>query len=72
MLERAAVAGMGIAMLPTFVVGDALADGTLRAILPRHRPEPFGLYAMRLSRKFTPARVRLFIEFLKEKLETDD
>ncbi len=65
-LKEAAIQGMGIAMLPTFIVQDALDDGRLKAVLTSHPIEPFGIYALKLSRHFTPARVRLFIDYLKE------
>jgi DNA-binding transcriptional LysR family regulator len=65
-LKECAVQAMGIALLPRFVVDDALADGRLRQILPGYSPPPFGLYAVRPSRQFTPARLRLFVEFLRE------
>ncbi len=68
-LKEAAIQGMGITMLPTFIVHDALRDGRLKSILPSYCPEPFGMYAVRLSRHFTPAKVRLFIEYLKERLD---
>ncbi len=68
-LKEAAIQGVGITMLPTFIVQDALQDGRLKSILPSYCPEPFGLYAVRLSRYFTPARVRLFIDFLKEQFD---
>lgn len=65
-LKEFAIQGMGITLLPRFVVEDALADGRLCEVLPGYSPVPFGLYAVRLSRQFTPARVRLFVEFLRE------
>ena len=65
-LKEAAVQGLGITLLPTFIAEDALKDGRLQEILRRYRPKPFGLYAVRPSRQFTPARVRLLIEYLKE------
>lgn len=65
-LKESAIQGMGIAMLPLFVVQDALADGRLHQVLPKHSPAPSTLYAVRLSRQFTPARVRVFIEFLQD------
>jgi DNA-binding transcriptional LysR family regulator len=65
-LKEAAVQGLGITLLPTFIAEDALQDGRLKEILRRYRPKPFGLYAVRPSRQFTPARVRLLIEYLKE------
>lgn len=67
-LKEFAIQGMGVALLPRFVLEDAFADGRLRQVLPGHSPAPLGLYAVRLSRQFTPARVRLFVDFLREAL----
>ena len=67
-LKEAAIQGLGITQLPTFIAADALQDGRLKAILRRYCPQPLGLYAVRPSRQFTPARVRLLIEFLRERL----
>ncbi|MBT8127755.1 MAG: LysR family transcriptional regulator [Gammaproteobacteria bacterium] len=69
-LKEAAIQGMGIAMMPTFIVEDALNDGRLQKILNAYCPEPFGLYAVRPSRRFTPAKVRALIEYLK--MQFDD
>ena len=65
-LKEAAIQGLGIVLMPTFIVEDALADGRLKAILRDYCPIPFGLYAVRPSRHFTPERVRILIEFLRE------
>ncbi len=70
-LKEAAIQGMGIIMLPGFIVQNAIRDGRLRSILPDHCPEPFGMYAVRLSRNFTPAKVRLFIDYLKEQFDNN-
>lgn len=68
-LREAAIQGIGIAMLPEFVVRDALAEGRLCRILPDYQPEPLHLYAVRLSRRFTPARIRVFLEYIRHQLE---
>jgi len=68
-LREAAIAGMGITLLPTFIVADALRAGTLKAILSAYCPKPFDLYAVRPSRQFTPARMKLFIDYLKDVFE---
>jgi len=65
-LKECAIQGMGITLLPRFVVEDALGDGRLCQVLTSYSPVPFGLYTVRPSRQFTPARLRLFIEFLRE------
>lgn len=67
-LKECAIQGMGVALLPAFVVEDALAAGSLRQVLPDYSPAPFGLYAVRQSSRLIPARVRLFIEYLDEAL----
>jgi len=68
-LKEAAIQGLGIMGTPTFIVEDALEDGRLKAILTDYNPEPLGLYAVRPSRHFTPARVRALIDYLKEQLD---
>lgn len=65
-LKECAIQGMGIVMLPEFVARDALADGRLREVLSDFSRTTSGLFAVRLSRQFTPARMRLFIDFLRE------
>ena len=65
-LAECAIQGMGIVLLPEFVLAPALADGRLQQLLPGASPEPFGLFAVRPSRQFTPARLRLFIDYLRE------
>ena len=65
-LRECAIQGMGITLLPRFAVEDALADGRLRQVLSAFSPEPLCLYAVRPSRQYTPARLRLFIAFLQE------
>ena len=68
-LKEAAIQGLGIMLTPTFIVEDAITDGRLKAILTDHSPAPFGLYAVRPSRHFTPARVNAFITYLKERFD---
>ncbi len=64
-LREAAIAGMGIALLPDFIVEDALARGQLKRILRQFEPPPFTLYAVYPSREFVPAKVRLFLDALQ-------
>lgn len=66
-IYQAAVDGLGIALQPTFIVGDALADGRLRSVMLDHRAVDLFGYAVFLSRKFLSAKVRTFVDFLAEK-----
>jgi len=68
-LKEAAVQGLGITLMPTFIVEDALEDGRLQTILSEYCPRPFGLYAVRPSRHFTPVRVLTLIDFLKNQFD---
>jgi len=68
-LRDAAIKGVGLTLLPTFIAADALRAGSLKSILTEYCPKPFGLYAVRPSRQFTPARMKLFIKYLKDVFE---
>jgi DNA-binding transcriptional LysR family regulator len=70
-LRQAALAGAGIAMLPTYFVGDDLARGTLVRLLPDHEPEPLGIHAVYLSRQHQPQPLKLLIDFLIERFGGD-
>jgi DNA-binding transcriptional LysR family regulator len=66
-LRQAALAGAGIAMLPTYAVGDDLARGALVRLLPDHEPEPLGIHAVFLSRQHQPQPLKLLIDFLADR-----
>ncbi|VAW92232.1 Transcriptional regulator, LysR family [hydrothermal vent metagenome] len=70
-LRDAAIGGIGITLLPTFIVANALQTGTLKSILTQYCPKPFELYAVRPSRQFTPVRIKRLIGYLKEVFEND-
>jgi DNA-binding transcriptional LysR family regulator len=63
-LLRAALDGLGIVLQPTFISGDALAGGRLRAVLPQYCTVELSAYAVFLSRKYLSAKVRTFVDFL--------
>tara|TARA_B100000745_G_scaffold286215_1_gene221987 strand:- start:2589 stop:3476 length:888 start_codon:yes stop_codon:yes gene_type:complete len=64
----AAIGGLGIVLLPDFITQAALDSGRLIRVLESETPEPLGLYAVRPTRQFTPLKVRLLLEFLRERL----
>lgn len=66
-VREAVLAGMGIALRSTWDVGPELSSGRLRVVLPEYRASSrIGLYAVYPSRRFLPAKVRVFIDFLAE------
>ena len=64
-LRTAAIAGHGLAYLPTFVVADDLRAGTLVALnLDQPTIEFGGIYAVFLPDRHPVAKVRAFIDFI--------
>ncbi len=67
-LRDAALADRGIAVLPVFLAEKELASGALRAILPDYKPPQLTLYAIYPPTRHLAVKVRLFIDFLVERL----
>ncbi len=60
----AAIAGLGIAFEPDYVVAPALADGRLVRVLPGFRGPQLDIWAVYPSRRHLSAKVRLFVDHL--------
>lgn len=67
-LVPALEAGLGVARLPGFIVGESLAAGRLVAILHDWTPAPIGLHLLTPPSALRPARVDALITFLTERL----
>ena len=65
-LMRAAEAGLGIAQVPSFMLGDALASGPPRRVLPDRPPDVLGIYAVYPQGRFPQPKLRAFIDFLAD------
>jgi DNA-binding transcriptional LysR family regulator len=63
----AALAGLGIAMLPEYCVAKNLHAGRLVRLFPEHRAKDRWIYAIYLKERTLPLKTRLFIEFLTER-----
>lgn len=64
MLRDAALAGLGLTVLPDFIVAPALADGRLVEVLEAFRPEGFTVYAVYAQHRQSSLLVRTFSDFL--------
>jgi DNA-binding transcriptional LysR family regulator len=60
----AAVAGVGLAMVPLFYCHQHLRDGRLVEVLRAWDSAPIFVHALRLRTKLQPTNVRVFVEFL--------
>ncbi|WP_296510828.1 LysR family transcriptional regulator [Rhodoferax sp.] len=61
------LAGYGIAWRSTWEVENEIAAGRLVAVLEDYAAPPNGIYAVFPQRKHMPLRVRLWIDFIKER-----
>ncbi|MGY2237315.1 LysR substrate-binding domain-containing protein [Pseudomonas gingeri] len=68
LLAQAAEAGMGIALLPDFIVEDALAAGRLVPVLCEWQAPPISINAVYASARRVPQKTRAFIDFLVQAL----
>ncbi len=66
-LLNAAVGGLGIAYLPSFLYADYLRDGLLEDAIPDLPVETQGIYAVYPPGRYTQPKVRAFIDFLVDK-----
>jgi DNA-binding transcriptional LysR family regulator len=66
-LRDAAVKGLGIVLLPTFIIGPDLQQGSLRTILTDYMFTDSALYAIYPQTRHLSVKVRLFIDFLVER-----
>jgi DNA-binding transcriptional LysR family regulator len=69
-LREATLAGMGIAILPAFMIDDALAAGTLVPVLEGWTPAALALSALHPHGRTPPAKVRAFVDFVADWFRT--
>jgi DNA-binding transcriptional LysR family regulator len=70
-VEQAALAGLGIALLPGYVCDEAVAEGRLEQVLPNWTPEPrFGarVFAVAAPERLRLTRNRALLDFLRQRL----
>ena len=62
--HAAVLAGLGIGGFPSYVISQALVQGTLERVLPQWQLFELGIYAAIPSRRHLPTRTRAFLDFL--------
>jgi len=68
-LRHAALLGHGISMHPQYMVARDILEKALHVVLPAFQPIGLDIYAVYPSRHNMPGRVRLFLEFLRERFQ---
>lgn len=66
-LRDAAVRGLGITLLPMFIVGQDLQRGTLQRVLPDYDPPELLIALIYPVNRYLSTKVRLLIEFLHDR-----
>lgn len=69
LLRDAAIAGMGITYLPTFILGDALKDGRLIQVLQGFETAPLALSAVYPQHRQNSRPVQALVDFLREHMQ---
>lgn len=67
MLMEAAIAGMGIAQLPSFICSEAVRDGRLVPILTDYTLPPAAIHAVYPHARHVSTKVRAFVDFLAQR-----
>lgn len=70
-LLDAALKGLGLVQLPDYYVEEYLQQGALVSVLDTHRPAQEGIWALYPQNRHLSPKVRLLIEFLRERLGTE-
>ena len=67
-LRKAALAGLGIALLPQLLIKRDLNSGLLVPVLPRYKRTSHGMHVLYPSRRHLPLAVSAFIDLVVDKL----
>jgi DNA-binding transcriptional LysR family regulator len=67
-LRASLLAGLGLALLPDFLVGKDVKDGALEEVLPDWAPPPIALHLVTPPSTIRPARVEVLIAFLAKRM----
>lgn len=66
-LRDAAIAGLGLVALPTFIVSDAIQRGELKPVLREYDLDDPSIHAVWSPNRELSAKVRAFVDFLGER-----
>ncbi len=65
-IRIAAINGLGLVMLPTYIVGRDIERGKLKVVLENYTLPPLDIHAVYPHRKYLSAKVRSFLDFLQQ------
>jgi DNA-binding transcriptional LysR family regulator len=68
-IRQAALSGLGIALLPTYLIGADLQRGSLQQVLDGFAPPGLAIWAVYLRNRHLSPKVRAFIDFLFDRFQ---
>ncbi len=68
-IRIAAISGLGLVMLPVYIIGRDIEKGRLVQVLDNYLSPPLDAHAVYPHRKYMSAKVRMFMDFLQTWLE---
>lgn len=63
-----ALAGLGVAELPIWMLDEHLKSGRLKLLLPEYKAKPLPFHAVYPQNRHVPLKVRSFVDYMKQKL----
>lgn len=70
-IAKAALASLGIARLPSYLITHEINMGNLISLMPEYCPKDIGIHAIYSHRKYLAKKVRVFVDFLVKKFSED-
>jgi DNA-binding transcriptional LysR family regulator len=61
-VRQAALEGLGIVELNSYIVGEDIVAGRLVRLLPQYRPKELNIYAVYAERRFLAPKIRVFVD----------
>lgn len=69
-VRDAALAGIGVAVVPLWLIEGCIERGDLKTILQDYKPVPIEVHAAYPERHFVPGKVRYFIDHVRATLKS--
>ena len=66
-LREAAIHGLGIVLLPRFIVATSLEAGTLEIVMPDYHPSHLSIEVLYPVNRHLSTKIRLLVDFLRNK-----
>jgi len=71
-LAHAAFYGLGLIMLPKYILAPTIDAGKLVTVLDEYQTAEFGIYALYPNNRYVTPKVRLFIDILADRLSKEE